>query len=73
MINLDTMKLNQLADVIFCFGAVLGIVLFVILLINVISIKKELKSIKNKADYQNIIISKIYRMKHDEMLEQERK
>lgn len=73
MVNLDPTKLNQLADIIFCVFAILGIVLFVVLLINVISIKKELKSLKNKTDYQNIIISKIYRMKYDEMLEQERK
>jgi len=62
MINLDPTKLNQLADIIFCVGAIVGIILFIILLINVISIKKELIHLKNKMEYQNIITSKIYKL-----------
>lgn len=45
MFNLDPSKLNQLADIIFCIGTLLGFVLFFVLIFNIIAIRKNLNKI----------------------------
>jgi len=64
MINLDPSKLNQLADIMFCVGTILGFSLFIVLIYNVISINKNIKKQIKYMEKQNKIINILFSRKY---------